>query len=468
MKFLGSVFLGIILLFYSSEKSLLEKLIEGGELRVATCYGLTTYYQSPNGDKAGLEYELAKRFAQALGVELQIKVADNATDALQMVANNEVHFAAAGLTDTKPRQSLVRFGPSYQEITQQLIYRRGSSEPPPNSLADLTPSHQLNVIAGSHQIDILNALKKDYSQLTFKEVPNVTPSDLIEQVFQKETQYALVNSNEVAQMRRFHPELQVAFELPTPNQLGWAFLRSEKDNSLYMVSIQFFNELQRSGELEQLIERYYGHISEDEDFDYVNIRTFHRYIEERLPLYRAYFETVAAEYHLDWRFLAAMGYQESKWNPRAVSHTGVRGLMMLTQSTAEEMGVKNRQDPFESIQGGTKYLVTIKNRLPEDIQEPDRTWFALAAYNVGLGHLRDARQLTEELGDNPNRWVDVKKHFPKLTKPYWYNQTKYGYARGHEPVQFVTNIRRFYDILAMSNGEWRIVNTESEKDKSHS
>jgi len=466
MKFLGSVFLGLILLFYSSENSLLEKIIEGRELRVATCYGLTTYYQSPKG-KAGLEYELAKRFAQALGVELQIKVADNATDALQMVANHEVHFAA-GLTVTKPRQSLVRFGPSYQEITQQLIYRRGSLHPP-NNLANLTPYHQLNVIAGSHQIDILKALKKDYSQLTFKEVPNaMMPSDLIEQVFQKETQYALANSNEVAQMRRFHPELQVAFELPTPNQLAWAFPHSEKDNSLYMVSIQFFNELQRSGELEQLIERYYGHISENEDFDYVNIRTFHRNIEERLPLYRAYFETVAAEYHLDWRFLAAMGYQESKWNPRAVSHTGVRGLMMLTQSTAEEMGVKNRQDPFESIQGGTKYLVTIKNRLPKDIQEPDKTWFALAAYNVGLGHIRDVRQLAEELGDNPNRWVDVKKHLPKLTKPYWYNQTKYGYARGHEPVQFVTNIRRFYDILAMSNGEWRIANTKSEKDKSNS
>jgi membrane-bound lytic murein transglycosylase F len=466
MKFLGSVFLGLILLFYSSENSLLEKIIKGGELRVATCYGLTTYYEGPNG-KAGLEYELAKRFAEALGVELRLKVADNVADALQMVYNHEVHFAAAGLTITKARQSLVSFGPHYQEITQQLIYRRGSLPPPPNRLADLTPFYQLNVIAKSHQFDILNALKKDYPQLTFKEVPNAIPSDLIEQVFQKEIQYALVNSNEVAQMRRFYPELQVAFELPTKNQLAWAFPRSEKDNSLYMVSIQFFNQLQHSGELEQLIERYYGHISEAEDFDYVNIRTFHRRIEERLPLYQAHFKTIAAEYDLDWRFLAAIGYQESKWNPRAVSHTGVRGLMMLTQPTAEEMGVKNRLDPLQSIQGGTKYFITLKNRLSQDIQEPDKTWFALAAYNVGLGHLRDAFQLTEELGDNPNRWVDVKKHLPKLTEPYWYNQTKYGYARGHEPIQFVTNIRRFYEILALSNGEWQIAN-HSEKDKSNS
>lgn len=447
MKFLGTLFLGLIVLFYSSEDSLLKQIKENGELRVVTRDGLTTYYEGPNG-KTGLEYELAKRFANELGVQLRLFVTDDCTKILHQVATHQVHFAAAGLAVTKLRQASVRFGPHYQHITQQLVYRRGSKRPPKN-LADLSPAYHLNVVAGSHQIDILNTLKKDYPRLTWKEVPSIVPSELVKQVWKKEIRYALLDSNEVAQMRRFYPELQIALNLPIQNHLAWAFPRADKDNSLYIAAIQFFNHLQRSGKLEQLIERYYGHIDELEEFDYVNIRVFIRRIKKRLPKYQEYFETMAERHGLDWHLLAAIGYQESKWNPRAISGTGVRGLMMLTQSTAKEMGVKNRLDPFESIEGGTKYFVALKKRISDEIQEPDKTWFTLAAYNVGLGHVRDARKITEQQGDNPNYWVDVKKHFPKLTQPYWYKQTKYGYARGHEPVHFVKNVRRFYDILVM-------------------
>ena len=447
MKFLGTLYLGIIVLFYSSEDSLLEQIKANGELLVVTRYGLTTYYDGPNG-KAGLEYEFAKRFAEELGVRLHLDVTNNLTDILSQVTNHQVHFAAAGLTISKPRQSLVRFGPHYQSITQQIVYRRGLPKPP-SRLADFTANHYLNVASGGNQIDILNALKRDYPQLTWKEQSDAEPSELLQQVWKKEIQYTLVDSNEVAQKRRFQPELQIALELSEQRHLAWAFPRYGTDNSLYIAAIQFFNRLQQSGDLEQLIERYYGHIDDAKDFDYVNIRVFIRRIEERLPKYQESFEMMAKRYDLDWRLLAAIGYQESKWNPKAVSGTGVRGLMMLTQSTAREMGVKNRNDAFQSIQGGTKYFFALKKRIPREIQEPDKTWFALAAYNVGLGHVRDARKLTEQLGGNRNRWVDVKKHLPKLTQPRWYKQTRHGYARGHEPVQFVKNVRRFYDILVI-------------------
>lgn len=448
MKFLGTIFLGIIFLLYSPEQSRLEKIQASGELRVLTRYGLTTYYKWPNGKVAGLEYELAKRFAQELGVKLRLFIADDLADILRLIANNKFHLAAAGLVATPSRHSFVRFGPYYQDITQLLVYRKGSKRPP-NNLAELTTAHYLNVIAGSHQIEILNTLKKDYPQLTWKEVSNVAPGELLKRVWKKEIQYALVDSNEVLQEWRFYPELQIGFNLSSQNHLAWAFSRSSDDNSLYLAAIQFFNQLQRTGELEQLIERYYGHINEFEDFDYYDQRALYRHIKQRLPLYRKYFKTIASKYHLDWRFLAAISYQESRWNPSAVSQTGVRGLMMLTKSTAREMGVKNRRDPFESIQGGARYFIAIKKRIPKEIQEPDKTWFTLAAYNVGLGHVRDARQITKMLGDNPNRWVDVKKHLPKLSQKKWYKQTKYGVARGHEPVQFVKNIRRFHDILVM-------------------
>ena len=129
------------------------------------------------------------------------------------------------------------------------------------------------------------------------------------------------------------------------------------------------------------------------------------------------------------------------------NNTGVRGLMMLTQNTAQAMGVSNRLDPKQSIIGGAKYFAYVRDQLDDSILEPDRTWFALASYNIGSAHLDDARKLAQNEGLNPNKWLDVKKMLPRLAQKQWYSKTRYGYARGGEPVHFVANIRRYYDIL---------------------
>jgi membrane-bound lytic murein transglycosylase F len=455
MKILGTLFLGVVFFFYAADPPLLEQIKKQGELRVITRYGPTTYYEGEPG-AAGLEYELAKRFAEELNVKLHLIVADNFTDILQQVADQKVHFAAAGLTITSTRQAVVRFAPPYQEIKSQVVYHRDIAPPPPN-LADWNSDYRLQIIAGDNQVDILKQLKPDYPQLQWSEVSTLKISELLERVWKKEIPYALVGSNEIVQMQRFYPELEIGLELPKTQLVAWAFSRSSQNDSLYLAAIQFFNQLQQSGELEQLIERYYGHLDNVEQFDPINIRSFHQHIKERLPHYRNNFEMIATRHHLDWRLLAAMGYQESKWDPNATSVTGVRGLMMLTQSTAQEMGVTHREDPLESVEGAAKYLLAIKARLSKTIPEPDRTWLALAAYNVGPEHLRDARRLTKQFGGNPHYWVDVKKHLPKLTQPQWYKQTKYGYARGYESVQFVKNVRHFYDILVRLETEPKLI-----------
>ena len=265
-------------------------------------------------------------------------------------------------------------------------------------------------------------------------------------MWDQEISYTLGQSHEVARLQHFYPELQIGLKLPEAQHLGWAFPRFSQDDSLYLVANQFLERLRRTGVLEQIIDRYYGHVTED-GFDYVNMRTYYRHIRERLPLYRNFFEQIAARHGMDWRLLAAIGYEESQWNPNAESATGVRGLMMLTQSTARELGVKNRDDPAESIEGGARYFANLQGRIEENIREPDRTWLALASYNVGLGHIIDARTLTAQRGANPNRWIDVRKTLPLLSNPYWYEQTRHGQARGYEPVKFVQNIRRFYEVL---------------------
>ena len=193
--------------------------------------------------------------------------------------------------------------------------------------------------------------------------------------------------------------------------------------------------------------------------NYAGAHTFRKHINSRLENLIPIFKQVADQHDIDWRFLAAVSYQESLWNPRAVSPTGVRGLMMLTQNTARQLGIQNRADPFDSTQGGAAYLLALKQRIPERISEPDRTWMALAAYNVGLGHLEDARVLTQTRGGNPDRWADVREALPLLAQQEWHKKTRFGYARGHEPVIYVRNIRNYYDLLV-----WKYQQEDSLRD----
>ncbi len=253
----------------------------------------------------------------------------------------------------------------------------------------------------------------------------------------------MADSHELAVNRHYYPELKPAFDLDEPQPLAWAFPRGE-DNSLFLAAGAFFKLIMQDGTLEQVIERYFGHI---ETFDYVGTRRYQAHVEQRLPQYLDLFTEAADGIGTDWRLLAAIGYQESHWDPGAVSPTGVRGLMMLTRDAAKDLGIENRIDPAQSIRGGAEYLARMAKRLPEHIPEPDRTWMALAAYNVGLGHLEDARKLTIKNKGDPDRWVDVKKNLPLLSKKKWFQQTRYGYARGREPVRYVENIRTYYDIL---------------------
>jgi membrane-bound lytic murein transglycosylase F len=173
-------------------------------------------------------------------------------------------------------------------------------------------------------------------------------------------------------------------------------------------------------------------------------------VQTRLPRYLDWFKEAADKYQLDWRLLAAMGYQESKWDPGAVSFTGVRGLMQLTEDTAAMMRAGNRLDPRASIFGGAKYLSRLLDTVPSRIEEPDRTWFAVAAYNVGFGHVEDARILTQQQGRNPDRWEDVRETLPLLSQERWYTRTRRGYARGWEPVRYVDNVKAYLNILAVA------------------
>lgn len=429
----------IVLLGCDFQKSHLDRVQGDGELVVLTRNSATTYYQGPFGP-TGLEYELAKGFADFLGVKLKLKTPDTLSDILDGIQSGRGDIAAAGLTVTDERKLILNFGPAYQHITPQLVYRSGRRAP--KSLEKL--GGMLEVVAKSSHAEKLRSLQQTYPGLSFQEDPELESEQLLYLVWEQVLDYTVADSNEVAISRRFYPELRVAFDISAPEPLAWAFPPGQ-DASLLKKAREYFDGLNRTGKLKQLLEHYYGYVS---DFDYVGTRRYIKHIKERLPPFRKWFEESGEKNGEDWRLLAAVGYQESHWNPKAVSPTGVRGMMMLTKNTMQHLGInKSRHDAQASIEGGGRYLASLKRKLPDRIKDPDRTWLALAAYNVGWGHLEDARILAQQDGADPDKWADVKRYLPLLSQKKWYKKTRYGYARGREPVRYVENIRSYYDIL---------------------
>ena len=275
-------------------------------------------------------------------------------------------------------------------------------------------------------------------------IPNESdPDDLLRRIENSESDFAIVDSSAFAVSKRLHPDLAVAFNVGLENKIAWAF-SPIADDDLQQSATLFFDKIRNNGTLGRLLDRYYGHVNR---FQAVDSEAILEKLQSQLPKFRPFFHEAQQLTGIDWRIIAAIGYQESHWDPLATSPTGVRGLMMLTEDTADRMKVKNRLDARESIIGGAKYIVLLRDLIPSRINEPDRTWLALAAYNQGYGHLEDARILAQRLKLSADSWLDVRKAYLKLKEPEHYEQLKHGFARGDETVQFVENIRNYTDII---------------------
>jgi membrane-bound lytic murein transglycosylase F len=422
----------------SQPPSVLEEIMRAGELRVVTRNLPSGYYLGAAGPQ-GPEFDLVSRFAADLGVRLYIYSVPNVADAMQELASHRAHIAAAGLTRGIHLPPQTRFGPPYQQVREHLIYRQG--DPRPRSLDQLESGH-VEVVAGTSHAATLESLRVSYPKLSWVENPNAETEELLYRLSRREFDYTVADSNEFAIGRAFHPEIRIGFDLTAGKPLAWAV--DTRDATLLKRVTAYFASLKAEGRLAAILDSYY---SGTERFDYIQSRVFMDHIEQRLPQYRQWFREAADEVGVDWRLLAAIGYQESQWDPVATSPTGVRGLMMLTEETARVLNVPDRLDPRGSIFGAARYFVRIRSQIPRRILEPDRTWFTLAAYNVGIGHVEDARILTQMRGKNPDAWADVREHLPLLTQEKWYSRVKRGYARGWEPVRFVENIRSYMDIL---------------------
>jgi membrane-bound lytic murein transglycosylase F len=421
-----------------------DTIRSSGELRVVTLNLPTCYYLGAQRTE-GLEFELASAFATRLRVKLTMYTVANERAMQGEIAAGRADIAAASLTNTPEWSRAGDAAEVYARIPQLVVYQRSGVRPRDTLQLE---SAKLAVRAGSPQERILERLKSTTAPALQWVETAPSSADPVEDVDAGEAQYAISDAREFSFARHLYPKVLVGFALPEERPVQWIVRRGAPQ---LLASVNaFFHDLSASGRLTQLVEQSSG---DTRTFEYEESREFQTHVGERLPGYRSWFEQAAAQSGVDWRLLAAIGYQESKWDPHAASGDGALGVMMLTADTARALGIRDRANPEQSIFAGARYLAQVREMIPERIAEPDRTWLTVAAYNVGFGHLEDARIITQALGRNPDSWAEVRERLPLLAQPRWYTRARRGYARGWEPVQFVDRIQRFLRLLEWQPGD---------------
>ena len=411
-----------------------------GELVVLTLNGPTTYFLGADDEPMGFEHDLAMAFARQQGWMVRFVVADSLEALNERMARGEAHVAAAALTPAMDRIGGVKSGPVYERLRQWLVC--GERSGMPRSSADLI-GLRIEVARGGAGEAWAQNLKPASLGRTIRRMDDALPGELLERVSNGLSDCTVSDERNLAIERNYLPGLQSAFEVVEPQRLAW-LVSPRLDSGFVRLLQRFFAKVESTGAIAQLRERYFGHVSRLGEVDVLSIL---RLRTERLPALRGFFLQAERQTGIDWRLLAALAYQESQWDAHARSFTSVRGIMMLTEQTADHLGVVDRTDPRESILGGARYLQELRDALPEEVSEPDRTWLALAAYNIGSGHVEDAMRLARKQGKDPHRWKDLKEVLPLLSNPRVAASLPHGYARGGEARALTENVRIYYDIL---------------------
>ncbi|MFC1829833.1 membrane-bound lytic murein transglycosylase MltF [Thermodesulfobacteriota bacterium] len=438
------VFVLILSLIFSScaKRDVLERIKESGEIIVLTRNNAHCYYDYRESFE-GFEYDLAKAFSEYLGVKLKV-ITPTWNGLFSALEKGEGDFIAASMTVTPTRKKVADFSVNYLTIQQRVIIHKDNNNI--NELDDLA-GKTIHVRRGTSYEERLKELKDEGLDINIELHDDIPTEELIRMVAEKEIEIIISDSNIALLNRRYYPTVQIAFPIEEEQSLGWGVKKGEE--RLLKEINRFLKKVKDNGAFAKIYEKYYANV---EIFDYIDLRKYHQRIETILPQYQSIIKEAADQYGFDWRLIAAVVYQESHFDLEATSYTGVKGIMQLTQTTAEEMDITDRLDPEQSIRGGVKYLRNLYD-LYDTAREPDRTLITLASYNVGRGHVLDAQKISETKGFDPNSWVALEQVLPLLRYPKYYKDTKHGYCRGSEPVRYINRILTYYDILKRKSFE---------------
>ncbi len=415
----------------------LDDILRRGEITVITRNNGHCYYLY-RGEAMGFEYDLAKRFADLLGVRLRVRIAQRWEGMIPDLMDGTGAFIAASMTITESRKRQVAFSKGYLPVQQHIIVNRDNYTV--RSASDLD-GQTVHVRKGTSYEERLRQLQRQGIDVTIVTHPDVPTEELIRQVAEGKIEITVADSNIAKRNRRYYPQAIVAGAISDREYLGWAV--HPKAKALLARINSFFDAIKADGTFDEIYNRYYG----DADFfDFVDLRTFHRRLETRLPRYKETIQSAASKHGFDWRLIAAQIYQESHFDPAAKSHSGAYGLMQLTETVARVEGVRDVFDPRQNIPAGVRHLKDLYDHFDKAIGD-DRIYIALAAYNIGLGHVWDARNLARDQHLDPNRWSSLEKTLPQLSYTKYFKHARYGYARGLQAVDYVKQIQIYYDIL---------------------
>ncbi len=423
-------------------------------LIVAVRPGPTSWFPGPEGTPAGFDHDLVARFAREQGLALDVVEVDSAGALLARVAAGEAHMGVGGLyaspppsgdpAATGPGVRPVLWTRGYHAVEPVVVYSTDGYRP--RSWQDLAGA-EVGFVDATGIDEQLAHVRTQHPEVGWRPFALPSAEALIAQVAEGIVDYAVVPSIDAAAARNIVLDFDVAFVAGPPRDLAWAVAPTRP--GLRDALDRFLAKAREDGVLARLADRHYGHAHEVARID---AGVFRERLKSVLPDYRRIFEDAQVATGIEWRFLAALAYQESQWDPFATSETGVRGFMQITEETARQLNIADPLEPRASTLGAARYIAALKGRLPPRIAEPDRTWLALAAFNIGMGHLEDARILAQRQNLDPDLWADVKRTLPLLALPEHYRTAKNGYARGGMPVVFVDRTRAYYDILVRHEG----------------
>jgi membrane-bound lytic murein transglycosylase F len=423
----------------------LQKIQKTGALTVITRNNAQCYYLYRD-QPMGFEFEMARAFAEYLGVRLRVKVVDRWENMVAALNKGSAAFIAANTPITPKWQTEVAFSDGYMEVAQQIIAHRKNSGI--KKAADLS-GKTVDVRKGTAYQQRLMELRDQGIDLAIRLHDDLPTEELIQKVADEEIDFTIANSNIISINRRNFPGVVPTGSINNSLQLSWAV--HPKSVELLERVNAFLKEIKKSGKFESIYNKYYG---DTEDFDYVDLKAFHQRVKTNLSRYSPFIKAAAKKHGFDWRLIAAQIYQESHLNPWAKSQAGARGLMQILPSTGTSLGIHDLFDPVQNINAGVLHLKNLFEHF-DTAKGRDRLLIALAAYNIGQGHIHDARKLAQKKGLDPNKWESLSKTLPLLRYKKYYKHTKYGFCRGNEPIRYIKQIMIYYDVLKRQGFEYK-------------
>lgn len=433
----------------------LQDILDDGELVAITAYSTTSYFIY-RGAPRGYEYELLERLADYLGVELRIEVAKDMDELFEMLNRGEGDIVAHNMTITRSRSQKVDFTNQINTTQQVLVQRK------PDNWRSMR-QHQIDNELIRNQIDLvgepvyvrrnsayfsrlINLEEEIGGQIDINTVPgHYSTEQLIGMVADGEIPYTVADENIAKINQAYHDNIDIETALSFPQRVAWAVRKNAPD--LRDTVNTWLEDMKQRAEFYVIYNKYF----ESQRAHRQRVQSeFFSITGSRLTPYDDLLKRYGREHGFDWRLLASLMYQESRFDPHAVSWAGAQGVMQLMPATGRQFGVRNPFNPHQNIKAGVRYLSYLNKFWLErfDLQDDEeRLKFVLASYNVGPGHVADARRLAEKYDHDPDVWHgNVAKFIRKKAQRKYFTDpvVRYGYARGEEPFQYVTKIMNRY------------------------